>query len=79
MDELPGVELRVEPTHDEAFIRLTMSQVSWPELLPAHDALERWVADHGREASGPPRQLLFADWRTASPDTPACDLAVPLR
>ena len=77
--EVPGVDVREEPTHDEAYIRLTMSEVAWPALLPAVEALEQWVTVHQRQPLGPPRQVLIADWRTARPDTPACDLAVPLR
>jgi DNA-binding transcriptional MerR regulator len=70
---------RVEGAHDEAYIRLTMKELGWPALLPACDALERWTKENGREPAGALRQLLIADQRTASPDTPVCDLSVPLR
>jgi DNA-binding transcriptional MerR regulator len=76
---MPEVQLRREPAHDEAFIRLTRAEVAWPSMLPAIDALERWLSEQGRQPLGPPRQLMIADWRTAPPDAPACDLAVPLR
>jgi DNA-binding transcriptional MerR regulator len=72
------VRRRVEPAHEEAYIRLRMSEMGWPALLPACDALERWVREHGREPSGPLRQVLIADQRTAAPETPVCDLSVPL-
>ena len=65
--------------HEEAFIRLTMADMGWPAMLPASDALEAWVAEHGRSPAGPLRQVLIADQRTADPDTPVCDLAIPLR
>ena len=42
-------------------------------------ALDRQVRDSGREAAGPPRQVMIADWRTAGPDELASDLAIPLR
>jgi DNA-binding transcriptional MerR regulator len=73
---MPEIQLRAELAHDEAYIRLTLAEVTWPELAPAVDALERWVADNDLRPVGPPRQLLIADWRTATPETPACDLAI---
>jgi hypothetical protein len=76
---LADVQARVEPAHDEAFVRLTMGEAGWPAMLPAVEALERQVAGLGRTVVGPPRQVMIADWRTAGPSDPACDLAVPLR
>ena len=73
------LQWRVEPAHEEAYIRLAMKDLGWPAILPACDALEQWLNDQGRKPAGPLRQLLLADQRTASPDTPACDLSVPLR
>ena len=78
IDDLPGFQLREEPTHDEAFIRLTMGQLSSPDMMAALEALEHWVDEHGERPLSPARQVLIADWRTATADTPACDLAVPL-
>ncbi len=74
-----GIQLRVEPAHDEAYIRLPLKDMSWPAMLPACDALANWVSEHRRQPAGALRQLLIADQRTASPETPACDLSVPLR
>jgi DNA-binding transcriptional MerR regulator len=73
------VQLRVEPAHDEAYIRLAKKDISWPALLPACDALARWVTEHDRQQAGALRQLLIADHRTATPETPASDLTIPLR
>ena len=74
-----GLQRRVEPAHEEAYIRLAMKEMGWPALLPACDALERWTKERGREPAGPLRQVLIADQRTAAPETPVCDLSVPLR
>jgi DNA-binding transcriptional MerR regulator len=74
-----GLQHRDEAAHDEAYIRLTLKEMGWPALLPACDALERWTKDNRREPAGPLRQLLIADQRTAMPDTPVCDLSIPLR
>jgi len=73
------VQLRVEPAHDEVFIRLAMKDMGWPALAPAADALEAWIREQRREPAGALRQVLIADQRTATPDTPVCDLSVPLR
>jgi len=73
------IELRVEPAHDEAYIRLAAKDMGWPAMLPACDALESWVSAHQRQPAGALRQLLIADQRTAGPETPVCDLSVPLR
>jgi DNA-binding transcriptional MerR regulator len=73
------VQQRVEPAHDEVFIRIAMKDMGWPALAPAADALEAWVRERGREPAGMLRQVLIADQRTATPDTPVCDLSVPLR
>jgi DNA-binding transcriptional MerR regulator len=76
---LAGVQVRVEPAHDEVFIRLKMQDMGWPALVPAVDALEAWMRGQRREPAGALRQVLIADQRTAAPDTPVCDLSVPLR
>jgi hypothetical protein len=73
------MQLRIERSHEEAYIRLTQAQMSWPDMLPFCDALERWTRDHGRQPAAPLRQVLIADQRNAMPDTLVCDLSVPLR
>jgi len=74
-----GIQRRVEPAHDEVFIRLAMKDMGWPALAPAADALEAWIREQRREPAGVPRQVLIADQRAATPDTLVCDLSVPLR
>jgi len=79
VDELRAeVEARIEPAHDEAFVRLTMAEMGWPAMLPVVDALEAWTARKGRQPRGALRQVLIADQRTAEPKTPVCDLTIPL-
>jgi DNA-binding transcriptional MerR regulator len=73
------VQVRVEPAHDEVYIRVALKDMGWPALMPAADALEAWIRGQGREPAGALRQVLIADQRTAAPDTPVCDLSVPLR
>ena len=73
------VEPRVEPAHDEAYIRLSQAEMAWPATMQAADQLERWVGENDRRPAGPVRQVLIADQRTARPDTLVCDLTIPLR
>lgn len=73
------VQLRSEPAHDEAYIRLALKDMGWPAMLPAADALEAWTVEHRRPPAGPLRQVLIADQRNATPDTLVCDLTVPLK
>jgi DNA-binding transcriptional MerR regulator len=75
----PGIQVRAEPAHEEAYVRLSVAEMTWPAMLPFGDALDRWVRDHNRRPAAPPRQVLFADLRTATPDTLACDLSIPLQ
>ena len=60
-------------------IRLALKDMGWPAMLPAADAIEAWMQAQGRSPAGPLRQVLIADQRAAAPDTPVCDLSVPLR
>jgi hypothetical protein len=79
--DLAGADLqaRTEPSHEEVFIRVAMKDMGWPALAPAVDALEAWIKERRRAPAGALRQVLIADQRTAAPDTPVCDLSVPLR
>jgi len=76
---MANLQLRAEAAHDEVFIRLALKDMGWPALAPAADALEAWVNERRRKPAGALRQVLIADQRTAAPDTPVCDLSVPLR
>ena len=76
---MAGIQLRMEPAHDEVFIRLAMKDMGWPALAPTVDALEAWMREQRRQPAGALRQVLIADQRTATPGTLVCDLSVPLR
>jgi len=76
---LGDVQARTDPAHEEAVVPLTLAQAAWPAELAALDAVEDHLRGIGRTPSGPPRQIMIADWRTATSDTVACLLGVPLR
>jgi DNA-binding transcriptional MerR regulator len=72
-----GLTLRTEPAHREAYVRLTAAQTDATHGALAGEALDQWCRAHGEKMAAP-RQIFIADLRTAAPDDPACDVAVPL-
>ncbi len=74
----PDVPTRIEPAHQEAYTRIRKSQVEFPEILSAYDALEQWIAKNGKISSGPPREVYFADFMNAGPDEEVVDVAFPI-
>jgi len=68
------IQLRTEPSHDEAYIHHGVSDVSWPEMI---DALMKWATEHEREPAGALREIFT--FVPGSPPTTEIDLAVPLR
>ena len=49
----PDMEMRIDPAHDEAYIHLSRQEMSWPEMLPAYDALGLWAHENGRQSAVP--------------------------
>lgn len=75
----PDVPTRIEPAHREAYTRLRKSQVDFPEILSAYDAVEQWMVRHGKTPSGAPREVYFADFMNAGPHDEVVDIAFPFR
>ncbi|MEU3949415.1 MerR family transcriptional regulator [Streptomyces sp. NPDC029526] len=73
-----GARVRVEPAHRLARTRVTKAQVAHPQILAAFEAVEEWMAAEGLSASGPCREVYFADWDAAGPQDPVCDVAFPV-
>jgi DNA-binding transcriptional MerR regulator len=71
--------VRVEPARRLAFTRITKAQVAHPQIIAAFEAVEAWVAERGLGYAGPCREVYFADWDSAGPDDPVCDVAFPVR
>ncbi|GAA4851722.1 MerR family transcriptional regulator [Kitasatospora terrestris] len=69
---------RTEPAHREAYTRLVKSQVEYPQILSAYDAVFRWLGAGGLTAGDAPREVYFADWSLIGPADEACDIAVPV-
>jgi DNA-binding transcriptional MerR regulator/effector-binding domain-containing protein len=74
----PDVPTRIEPAHQEAYTRIRNSQVAFPEILSAYDAVEQWIMRNGKVSSGPPREVYFADFMNARADEEVVDIAFPI-
>ncbi|MYS90156.1 MULTISPECIES: MerR family transcriptional regulator [Streptomyces] len=73
-----GTAVRVVPAQRLAYTRITKAQVAHPQILAAFEAVEEWMAAEGLTATGPCRELYFADWEAAGPEDPVCDVAFPV-
>ncbi len=69
---------RVESAHREAYTRIAKSMVEYPQILTAYDAVEKWIADNGRQRIASPREVYFIDYMAAGPDDEVCDIAFPI-
>ncbi|UUU22890.1 MerR family transcriptional regulator [Streptomyces sp. DSM 40750] len=71
-------KVRVEPAGRLVYTRISKAQVAHPQIIAAFEAVERWIAEHGLEVTGPCREIYFADWDAAGPEDPVCDVAFPV-
>jgi DNA-binding transcriptional MerR regulator len=78
-DSIATHAMRFEPEHREAYVRLRKAQVGFPQILSAYDGVARWASVNGIEISGAPREIYFADFRSAGPGDEVCDVAFPVR
>ncbi|WP_062290093.1 MerR family transcriptional regulator [Demequina phytophila] len=77
---VPGVAIRLEQAHEEAFATLTRAQIEFPAILEAYDGVAGWVLAHGEMIDGlPAREVYFTDVLAAGMDDPVCDVAFPYR
>jgi DNA-binding transcriptional MerR regulator len=77
-ERVPGTPTREEPSHREAYTRITKAQVEFPQILSAHEAVDGWIRSEGRTMTGSPREVYFADWDAAGPTDEVCDIAFPV-
>jgi DNA-binding transcriptional MerR regulator len=69
---------RIEPSHREAYTRITKAQVEYPQILSAYDAVASWIGAQGRTVAGSPREVYFTDFMAAAPTDEVCDIAFPV-
>jgi DNA-binding transcriptional MerR regulator len=49
------------PAGEIAFTEITGEQCQFPQILGAYEAVYRWAKEHGREASGPAREIYLRE------------------
>jgi DNA-binding transcriptional MerR regulator len=77
VEPFADARVRVEPAHNEAYARITKSQVAFPDILTAYDSVEAWLKENGKKPNGSPREVYLAEWDNLSDEDPACDIAWP--
>ncbi len=73
-----GVEVRLEPAHEDISIRIAPDS-TWPEALPAFDALSAWVTEHRREPRPGVREVFVVDTGRTPPELIGIDLTLSLK
>jgi DNA-binding transcriptional MerR regulator len=69
---------RIEPAHREAYVTLRKSQVVFPQILGAYEAVDQWIRENGKAIAGAPREVNFGDFATAGPNDEVVDVAIPI-
>jgi len=75
---MPDAQLRTEPAHDDISIRLA-PDLSWPQMLPAFDALSKWVTEHHREPRPGLRQVYLVNLEAMPPEVVGIDMMIALK
>jgi len=75
----PGVGVRREVAHQEAYVTITRAQLEFPQILSAFDAVADWVRTAGLTPAGAPREVYLRDVNVgaAAPGDLVCDVAYP--
>ena len=73
-----GLQVRVEPAHEEAYATITKAQCRFPEILQAYDAVAGAINERGWEMAGSPREVYFVDIDAVGDDDPFVDIAWPM-
>ena len=77
VDPVGEMHVRVEPAHAEAYTTISLAQCSFPGILDAYGAVDRWIGEQGRTVSGSPREVYFVEHTKVGPKDPFCDVAWP--
>ena len=71
--------IRREPAHREAYVRITKSQVQFPEIQQIYRTIAKDLESKGIETTDAPREVYFTDFYAAKPSDEVCDVAFPIR
>jgi pimeloyl-ACP methyl ester carboxylesterase/DNA-binding transcriptional MerR regulator len=78
--ELPGVTLRTEPAHEEAYVHLARDPARTPpaQSMLVYEALLAWAAGQHRRPGGSVRQMFSGPFPVVPGHGLECDFAIPL-
>jgi DNA-binding transcriptional MerR regulator len=76
-DPPPGMTVRTEPAHLEAYTTVSLEHTTFPDILEAYDAVQAYLGDAGLDEAGPPREVYFVEHTKVGPTDPFCDVAWP--
>lgn len=75
-----NVPMRVEPAHQEAYVRLHKSEFADPaQVAQAFGTVAEWVARNGYAIADAPREVYLTDFTEAADSDEVCDIAFPIR
>jgi hypothetical protein len=74
-----ATQMRTEPAHREAYVRLRKEQVVFPEILGAYESVSKWIDAQELAVADAPREVYFTDFMAAAPGDEACDVAFPIQ
>ena len=77
VEPFDNARVRLEPAYEEAYARITVSEVEYPRILRAYESVETWLEQSGKTCIAPPREVYFTAWDGLGPDDEACDVAFP--
>jgi hypothetical protein len=77
----PGMVIRAEAAHRQAYTTITRAQLEYPQILSAYDAVANWISSAGLAQAGPPREVYLqgVNVAAAAPGDPVCHIAYPIR
>jgi hypothetical protein len=78
LEPTENIAIKLEPAHEEAFVRLTKDEMDFPGILHAYDAVAGWLKENNKTCSRlSSREVYFADWLTTAGHEPVCDITFP--
>ncbi len=78
IDPPEGMQVRVDPDHQEVFTTLTKAESEYPRVLDAHNGLVEYLRGNNFREAGPPREVYVAGADWIGPEECFVELARPI-
>ncbi|MFI1992361.1 MerR family transcriptional regulator [Actinoplanes sp. NPDC020271] len=72
------IALRLEPARLVAFATVLRDDCFYPRITAAYEAVNRYIADTGLVAAGPPREIYLNHWERLTGEDPFALVAQPI-